>query len=93
MTWYGVVATHKNGSQTEIGEWEHDYDKAAREAINAYKRFHGKAYISLMEDGGTWKDVKVVPGVANPTPVVTEVGFCLHPECGQIHPSSCYCKA
>lgn len=90
MTWYGVTA--------RIADNEHEiYDgtdsaEAERLAIGAYLRYRGGAYVSVLLDGGTWMDVKHVPGDLT-TAQLCEPSMCLHPSCGQINPLSCYCAA
>lgn len=93
---YGVVSTMPDGRQDAVYEGT-DYAQAERLALSAYRRWYGAAYVSVMLDGGAWRDVKHVPGNVGggglSTAVVTDAGFCLHPQCGQIHPLSCYCAA
>lgn len=88
MPYYGVTA------RNDHEEWEvydgTDAEDAERLAVNAYLAYHGKVYVSVLMDGGTWRDVKHAPGDLS-TARLTECGFCLHPQCGQINPLSCYC--
>lgn len=91
-TMYGVVSL-LDGKETLIYEGE-DYGRAEREAINAYERSFRKACVSLSVDGDSWKWVKAYPKhlAPNAKPVVSEGTYCLHPQCGEIHPLSCYCR-
>lgn len=90
MAYYGVTA------RNDHEEWEvydgTDYDDAQRLAVNAYLTHQGLVYVSVLLDGGTWRDVKHVPGDLT-TAQLTEPSCCLHPQCGQINPLSCYCAA
>ena len=88
--WYGVVALIGT-REIVIGEWQGDYARAESEAISAFKRYHGKASVTVMMDGGSWRHVAVAP-FAGSVPVVIDAGFCLHPLCGQIPPEECYCS-
>lgn len=89
-TIYGVTA-----GESEVYEGT-DYDRAEREAMNAYRRYYGKRYVAILADGGTWKHVQCYPHAVTGKPDlstarVTDAGFCLHPQCGQINPLYCYC--
>ncbi|MFD4608254.1 hypothetical protein ACFWOT_09070 [Streptomyces sp. NPDC058440] len=88
-----IVSSILNGKDTLVYEGT-DYDRAEREAINAFERSHRKAWVPVDVDGGTWKAVKAYPKhlVPDAKPVVADAGSCLHPQCGQIHPLSCYCR-
>lgn len=90
MPFYGVTA-HIGTTEWEIYDGT-DYDTAEKLAISAYRRHHGKAYVSVLLDGGTWRDVKHVPGDLA-TAQLCVPSCCLHPSCGQINPLSCYCEA
>ncbi|WP_326827453.1 hypothetical protein [Streptomyces sp. NBC_01751] len=89
---YDVVSM-LNGKEELLYEGT-DYARAEREAISAFERSHRKAYVTVYLDGGSWKDVKALPKHLAPDakPVVTGAGGCLHPQCGEIHPLSCYCR-
>lgn len=89
--YYGVCA-QLDGTEIVIGEWQGDYDRAEREAISAFKRYCGRAYVTIYLDGGSWRDVKTIPNVPGYEPRVTDAGGCLHPNCGEISPASCYCR-
>lgn len=84
---YGVVARHGDT------EWEiydgTDAAEAEALAICTYRRHGGRAYVSVLLDGGSWRHVSHVPDDVS-TAALTDSG-CLHPRCGQIHPLSCYC--
>ena len=85
---YGVVAN--SGSQ-ELEAYEgQDRIAAERIAVRTYRSHHGKADVSVLLDGGTWMSVKHVPGDLS-TAQLCEPSGCLHPQCGQINPLSCYC--
>lgn len=88
MTYYGVTA------RNDHEEWEiydgTDYADAERLAVNAHIAHQGLVYVSVLLDGGTWASVKHVPGDLS-TARLTEGAGCLHPQCGQINPLSCYC--
>lgn len=86
---YGVAATLPDGTQHEVYEGT-DYTSAERLAISTYQLHRGTAYVSVLLDGGTWRDVKHVPGDLS-SARVTQSGGCLHSQCGQINPLSCYC--
>lgn len=89
---YGVLSRLVGESEECVVYDGTDYAEAERRALYAHRMSHGRAYVSVMLDGGSWRDVKHVPG--DPSSArVTDAGFCLHPECGQIHPLSCYCAA
>lgn len=89
MAFYGVTARCDSTPEWEIYDGT-DYDTAERLALSAYRLHHGRAYVSVLLDGGTWLDVKHVPGDLS-TARLTEPSCCLHPQCGQINPLSCYC--
>lgn len=88
MPYYGVTA--------RFGEQEREiYDgtdgaEAERLAVWAHRSYLGRAYVSVLLDGGTWMDVKHVPGDLT-TAQLCDPSCCLHPSCGQINPLSCYC--
>lgn len=88
MPYYGVTAQF--GQQERVIYDGTDYAEAERLAVWAHRQYLGRAYVSVMLDGGTWRDVKHVPGDLS-TARVTDAGFCLHPQCGEINPLSCYC--
>jgi hypothetical protein len=90
MPYYGVSARLGDGPEEEIYDGT-DYAQAERLAVRAYVRYRGAAYVSVLLDGGTWMDVKHVPGGGLSTARLTEPSCCLHPQCGQINPLSCYC--
>lgn len=85
---YGVII--RVGDRELDGYEGSDYTRAEASALNAYRRHYGHAQVSIMLDGGTWKDVKHLDNDLS-TARVTEAGSCLHPQCGQINPLSCYC--
>lgn len=87
---YYVVTAYLDGKEIEVYEG-HDYDRAEREAISAYKRYHGKAYVPLDTDGGSWKYVFGYPSTVKSEPVVIPTGGCPDPRCGQINPLECWC--
>lgn len=93
MSYYGVSA-RVGQEEREIYEGT-DYAEAERLAVSAYRRYRGNAYVSVLLDGGTWMDVKHVPNSHGPDDLSTarlcEPSCCLHPQCGQINPLSCYC--
>jgi hypothetical protein len=88
-----IVTSQLNGKESDVYEGG-DYDKAEQMAISAFERSHRKAYVTVYLDGGSWRDVKAYPKhlAPNAKPVVTDAGGCLHPQCGEIHPLSCYCR-
>jgi hypothetical protein len=88
MPFYGVTA-RVNGREVEVYDGT-DGSEAEALAIRAHIRYHGRAYVSVLLDGGTWHDVKHVPGDLR-TAQLCEPFCCLHPQCGQINPLSCYC--
>ena len=88
MPYYGVTAQFGN-QEREIYDGT-DYAEAERLALWAHRSYLGKAYVSVLLDGGTWASVKHVPGDLS-TARLTEGSGCLHPQCGQINPLSCYC--
>lgn len=88
MTWYGVTARFGQ-QEREIYDGQ-DGAEAERLALWAHKSYLGRAYVSVLLDGGTWMDVKHVPGDIT-TAQLCEPSCCLHPQCGQINPLYCYC--
>lgn len=89
MAVYGVVVS-VSGVERVAYEGT-DYTEAERIALRRHRWFGGRGYVSVMRDGGTWRDVKHIPGnLASAR--VTEAGGCLHAQCGQINPLSCYCR-
>ncbi|MER6382120.1 hypothetical protein ACWDBD_38750 [Streptomyces sp. NPDC001118] len=90
--WYGVTAT-LDGKEIEVYDGQ-DFDRAKREAIAAFERYHRKAYVSLSNDGGSWKYVFCLPRerVKDAKPVVIDCGFCIDPRCGEINPLDCWCR-
>lgn len=92
MAWYGVTARMPDGTEHDVYDGQ-DAAQAERLALNEYRRWRGAAYVSVLLDGGTWMDVKHVPGDGMSTAQLTEPSCCLHPQCGQIHPLLCYCAA
>lgn len=88
QSWFGVTASYE-GREYVVYDGT-DGDRAEREAVSVHLRYHGKAYVSIMMNGETWKDVKHVPGELR-TARVSDAGGCLHPQCGEINPLSCYC--
>jgi hypothetical protein len=87
------VVSVLEGKETDVYEGT-DVKRAESEALNAYARFHGKAEVLIMRDGGSWKWVFGLPKSRFPTskPVVTEAGFCTDPRCGQVNPLDCACR-
>ena len=88
MPYYGV-SRYVNGAEYEVYDGT-NYEAAERLAVQAYRKYFGKAYVSVLLDGGTWGSVKHIPGDLS-TARLTEGSGCLHPQCGQINPLSCYC--
>jgi len=88
MPYYGVTARFGK-QEREIYDGT-DYAEAERLALWAHRSYLGRAYVSVLCDGGTWMDVKHVPGDLS-TARLTEPSCCLHPHCGEINPLSCYC--
>ena len=86
---YYAVSVHVNNAERDVYNGT-VYHAAERLAIQAYRKYFGKAYVSVLLDGGTWMDVKHVPGDLS-TAQLTEPSCCLHPHCGEINPLSCYC--
>lgn len=92
MAWYGVTARTADGTEHEVYDGQNG-GQAERLALEEYRRWQGAAYVSVLLDGGTWMDVKHVPGADLSTARLTEPSCCLHPQCGQVNPLSCYCAA
>lgn len=88
MAIYGVTVSARGGDW--VAYEGSDAAEAERIAIREHKRFRGQGYVSVMLDGGTWKDVKHVPGDLA-TSQLCEPSCCLHLHCGQINPLSCFC--
>lgn len=88
MPYFGVSARIE-GREIDIYDGT-DEERAGREAIGAHRRYRGAAYVTVLLDGGTWMDVKHVPGELH-TARLCEPSFCLHPQCGEINPLFCYC--
>lgn len=89
---YGVVAI-LSGRETEVYDGT-DMKRAETEALSAYARFHGKAEVLVMRDGGNWKWVFGLPKARFPDskPALTESGFCTDPRCGNVNPLDCFCR-
>lgn len=88
MPYYGVTARIAD-NEVEVYDGQ-DGAEAERLAVGAHLQYGGRAYVSVLLDGGTWMDVKHVPGDLA-TAQLCEPSMCLHPHCGQINPLSCYC--
>lgn len=88
---YGAVS-RMEGRETLIYEGP-SFEFAEQQAIHAYTRSYGRAYVSVLRDGGTWRDVKTIPFriQGDHMPRLTDAGSCLHPRRGEIHPLTCYC--
>lgn len=92
--YYAVFAMMKGGDEIEVMEETqgHEYhDKACAAAVEAHKRYFGKAWVVVVRDGEDYRHVKHFPGDLSTSRVI-EIPFCLHPSCGQIPPEQCYCK-
>lgn len=89
-SYYGVTARIAD-NEIEIYDGQ-DPEEAQALAIGAYVQYGGGANVTILLDGGTWRDVKHVPGDLS-TAQLCEPSCCLHPQCGQINPLSCYCAA
>lgn len=69
-----------------------DQARAESQAISAYLRHHRNAYVSILQDGSSWRHVQSIPHDPRSAPQVTESPCCLHAQCGQIPPTRCYCR-
>jgi hypothetical protein len=88
------VCSSIDGKEEQLIYEGSDYDRAERAAISAFERSFRKAYVSLSNDGGSWKYVFCLPRerVKDAKPVVIDCGFCIDPRCGEINPLDCWCR-
>lgn len=89
-TWYAVTVRFSSGQEKDVYEGQGDADKAGREALSAFRRYHG-AHVEVLADGAVFAYVTFVPCTHDKTPFLCEPGFCWHHQCGQIPPEQCGC--
>ncbi|MFK0231188.1 hypothetical protein ACIQUL_36090 [Streptomyces sp. NPDC090303] len=87
------VSSMLDGKET-YGYEGTDSTRAEHDAMNLFKRFHGKSEVVISRDGSFWKWVFCIPKAVVPDakPVLLNHTGCIDPRCGEINPLSCWCK-